>query len=247
MPVSAPRDELWYYISHAKGLACWQADQVQGSVQEGEFILRWPRLGIRMDLSVLHARHHETITFKTGQTKLSLSLTEDGIHLVQDGLEEPDDLEGLRCSWRVSLALLAHAAERHPRCRRHVKWLFEPVPFEKEVIRYYYTEPRGIASWLGATPTRLREGHSYELALDHGKITGKVLVSHFDVALTVDQLCSSVLVLRSLPATSGRRVAAAWVSLFDKSIHRPLLLDLHEDLLAGFKRLRGLAASRGSG
>lgn len=244
VPIHAPRDELWRYLSSASGLSCWQADEVTGSLQEGEFSLRWPSLGARLDLSVADVVRGERITLRAGQNALSLSITEEGVQLLHEGLEETDDLPGLRCSWRLALSLLAHAAKRHPGRTRHVEWLFQLLPMGHELAHYYFTEPAGLSSWLGIPRAAVTEGTAYHLALDHGAVDGTVLVCENgrDVALTVEQLAASVLVLRTLPAPQEGRVIALGLSSFDESTTEPLLTDLHVALA----RLRGVAERRGS-
>lgn len=242
--IDAPTQVLWTYVATAGGLSCWQADDVQGSLESGNFSLRWPQLGARLDLSVSSVELGECIVLRAGQNALSLRITKDHLELEHEGLDVADDLDGLRSSWKLALSLLRHAVEQHPQKERRVTWNFCPVPASHELLHYYFSTTEGLRSWLGELSPRLRVGERYQLKTDNGVLEGTVLLNDEgrDVALSVDQLDQGVLVLRTLPSAEGR-VVALGVSTWEPST---LTDSLTEHLEGCLTRLAGALTDRGT-
>lgn len=221
-PIDAPREVLWDYISTAGGLACWQADTVEGGLAEGHFSLRWPQLGARMDLSVAEYSARERLVLRTGGTALAMTLGDGELLLEHHGLVEEDDWVGLESSWRAALSVLNLAVTRHPRKSRHVRWLFQPIVASAELVHHYFTDPRGLGEWLGATSTALKDGERYRLDINHQLLTGRVLCAQRDVCLQVSEWRDAALTLRTLPAPEDTRVAAVGVSTWNHPISEQL-------------------------
>ncbi len=242
-PLSASPGTVWPYLTSATGLSCWQADEVTGSLEDGAFSLRWPALGARLDVSVADVRREEHIRLKAGQNVLDLRLKADSIELTHQGLDEADDLEGLRSSWKVALCLLDHAVRHHPGQRRKVDWLFRQIPLGPELAHYYFTDQNGLASWLGTSSASLEVGRRYALALDHLALRGEVLLAEpaRDVALAVDNLSASFLAMRTLPAPEDGRVVALGLSSFAPVDTRAVLSDLEH----GLDRLASVLSAQG--
>jgi uncharacterized protein YndB with AHSA1/START domain len=230
MALDAPRDLVWDYITTAVGLACWQADEVTGSLSEGQFSLRWPQLGARMDLSVAQVTPHERIILRAGETALELSLGDRELRLQHHGLHEDDDLVGLESSWRAALSVLSLAVTHHPRVERKVHWLFQPVQASAELVHHYFTNQAGLELWLGSTKKSLIQGTRFELDINYQIITGEVLCADRDVCISVDQWRNAALTLRTLPAPSEQRVAALGVSTWGFSLNQQLLDHLDASL-----------------
>lgn len=241
--IDAPAELLWTYLTTAGGLSCWQADDVQGSLESGNFSLRWPQLGARLDLSVSDIEYRKRIVLRAGQNAVSLSLSNDHVELEHEGLDAADDLDGLRSSWRLALSLLCHAAERHPSQKRHVTWNFCPVPASHELLHYYFSTDEGLRSWLGELGPQLEVGKPYRLKTDGGVFEGMVLLNDEgrDVALSVDQLDQGVIVLRTLPAAEGR-VVAVGISTWTGSDRAAALVQQLEGCLS---RLAAALVDRG--
>ncbi len=229
-PINAPRDLLWDYLSTSRGLACWQADQVEGSLDEGEFSLRWPQLGARMDLSVAEVSRGQRIVLRAGETALELTLEEGELLLQHHGLDEDDDLIGLASSWKAALSVLAWAVTRHPRIERRVHWLFQPIQASAELVHHYFTDRQGLNLWLGSSPSSLSQGKRYELDINYQIITGEVLCAERDVCLSIDEWKNGTLTLRTLPAPEDRRVAAVGLSTWGYSLNPTLIAHLESSL-----------------
>jgi len=211
----APREILWKYVSTALGLSSWQADSVEGGLDEGTFQLRWPELGARMDLDVDEVDEGRRLTLRTGDTRLRMEVGEGRIQLAHEGLQPDDDLPGLESSWHTALSLLSIATSRHQEKKRSVRWLFRPITGSAELAHYYFTDPRGLAPWLGASAVGLTEGAPVAIEFDKKeRITGEVLAAGRDVCLRVDQINNGALVLRTLPGPEDQRIVAAGISVW---------------------------------
>ena len=228
--INAPRELIWDYVSTAGGLACWQADSVSGSLHEGEFSLRWPQLGARMDLSVSEVTRGERIVLRAGETALELTLGDRELLLMHHGLHEEDDWVGLESSWRAALSVLSLAVTRHPRVERKVHWMFQPVLASAELVHHYFTDRNGLGLWLGATNVPLKRGERYELDINYQIISGEVLCAERDVCLSIDQWKDGALTLRTLPAPENQRVAAVGVSTWGFQLSQKLLDHLEASL-----------------
>lgn len=211
--VDAPRDLLWSYVSTAAGLACWQADDVEGDLTSGNFSLRWPGLGARLDLSVAHLERGHRIVLRAGATSLDLRVGEGFIELAHGGIDDDDDISGFESSWQNALSLLQIAATRHPGKERNVKWIFQPVETPAELLHIYFTDHQALRSWLGETRAPLTSAPTYELTLFGGtRLSGDVLHATRDVCLHVSEWNDGALAMRSLPGPDRLRIAALAVS-----------------------------------
>jgi len=240
--LDAPRDLIWDYVSTAGGLACWQADAVSGSLTDGQFSLRWPQLGARMDLSVAEVSRGERLLLRAGETTLELTLGDRELLLEHHGLHEEDDWVGLESSWRAALSVLELAITRHPRVERKVTWLFQPVQASAELIHHYFTDRHGLGLWLGSTKESLRADKPFELDINYQIITGHVLCAERDVCLSIDQWKNGALNLRTLPAPDDGRVAAIGVSTWNYGL-APVLLNHLESSLSRLVRSAHCAQS----
>lgn len=211
--IDASDDLLWSYLSTAEGLACWQADTVEGDIQTGSFSLRWPELGARLDLTVAEIERGRCLVLRAGGTSLSLLVQDGCVELQHRGLDDDDDLIGFESSWLTALALLGLSATRHPRAPRSVNWFFAPVPISADLLHCYFTESTALATWLGNTSSDLSAGNPYRMEVFGGQsISGDVLYSKRDVCLHVSDWNDGALAMRSLPGPDNGRIAALGIS-----------------------------------
>lgn len=248
-PVGAAPDIVWKAFATPRGLTRWQADEAEGEAKEGGLLrLHWLAFGASVDLEVLECIPHRQLRLKRGNTEVVFTLQDNCVRLTQYGLEPGDDIEGLRSSWQVALAQLAHSVERHPGRRRHVDWVMRRTKTQPETLYSFFTEPAFLNLWLGHCDTALLHGKRYELALHSGlTINGKVLSSSpgRDVALSCENLDEAVLVWRSLPhpEESDERVVAISVSQWGNATRNGARLT--EQLDAALGRLTVLLSARG--
>ncbi len=222
-----PPELLWHYLSTASGLACWQADDVRGNLTSGEFSLRWPVLGARLDLSVAEVQEKERLCLRAGRAMIELAIDAGGLSLLHHGLEEGDDFQGITSSWHAALGLLEVATSSHPRLPRTVEWLFERVDGSAELMHHFFTDRDALGSWLGESEQTLSSPASYSLQLfGHERLTGTVLYSGRDVCLKVHQLSDGALSLRTLPGPNGTRLVAFAVSTWNGPVPDSLLSTL---------------------
>lgn len=232
---------LWNYLSTASGLACWQADQVEGSLEDGAFSLRWPQLGARLDLTVTQWEKEARLLLRAGGTSLELLQGPQSVELRHGGLDDEDDLAGLESSWQAALALLEIAATRHPRKTRKVHWLFAPFSGSAELAHHYFTDPAGLAFWLGSTDGPLLGGQDFQLKADDQQLTGTTLYSGRDVALRLRELDDGSVILRTLPGPERCRIVAIGLSSF-VGLPPADLIDLFQ---RGIRRLELLRPAAG--
>lgn len=222
-PVGAAPEVIWKAFATPRGIARWQADEAEGETKEGGLLrLHWLAFGASVDLQVLECVPQRQLRLKRGNTEVVFTLQDKCVSLTQYGLEAGDDVEGLRSSWQVALAQLAHSVERHPGRRRHVDWIVRSTRTEPETLYSFFTDPTFLNLWLGQCEVSLVQGQRYQIALHSGlTIAGKVLssVPGRDVALTCETMDDAVLVWRSLPHPGGtdERVIAMSLSQWGKA------------------------------
>lgn len=249
-PIAAAPDLIWRALSSPQGLSRWQADEADGEVREGGFVrLSWDAFGANVELKVVACVPHQRLRLRHGNSEVEFSLSHHHLRLTQFGLEPGEDVEGLRSSWTVSLAQLAHSVERHPGRRRHVDWAVRMTAAAPETLHLYLTEPQLLRQWLGDAPSGLQLGQPYQWTLHAGtQLTGRVLalVPGRDVALSCDNLGEGVIVFRSIPSPhdAGVRMIAASVSQWGRPTR--LASRLIEQLDAALGRLANVSASVGS-
>lgn len=241
IPVS--KELLWHYLSTGSGLACWQADDVQGNLASGEFSLRWPVLGARIDLRVEKIERHERLCLRAGSTRIELEISDGALVLIHRGIEVEDDLPGLASSWHAAMGLLEVASVSHPRLPRRVEWLFESINGSPELLHHFLTDRDALGCWLGEAERTLCTGEDYALNLFGNEIlSGRVLYSGRDVCLKVRELSDGVLTLRTLPGPSDARLVAVAVSTFTG----PAPERLHLSLKGALGRLKQLCQKKHS-
>jgi uncharacterized protein YndB with AHSA1/START domain len=214
--IEAPRKLLWSACSEPQGLANWQADEVSGSARLGGVLeLTWAALDRKVQLSVVERVIGETITFEQENGRVRLELGERQLTLTHEGFDLAQDVVGLTSAWRVALAQLAHAVERHPGRRRRVHWQLRPMTTSAELVHLALTEPALCRRWLTTGGHIGDVGSHYELSLLGGRsLSGRVLANSVgrDVALSCQEAADATLVMRTFPggASDERLVALAW-------------------------------------
>jgi len=214
--ISAPGDELWQACATARGLESWYADRVTGTVAAGERLqLEWPGLGVSFCLDVEECAAPRRVAFRNGPSVVSLEVEEGHVALTHRGLGATDDFEGFEASWRVALALLGHALESHRGKRRRASWFCRRARTTAELAQVYFSDPGGLAAWLGEATALRGDGQKYSVRSFAGEaMNGRVLVdSARDIALSWQERNNSVLVFRTLPSPLSARervLALCW-------------------------------------
>lgn len=232
-------------------MASWQADRVSGVVQAGEtLVMEWPALGAEVSLEVVRAQPPERLLLRSGDSSVDLRLEPGAVTLTHAGLGPEDDLEGFAASWRVTLALLAHAVERHGARPRQTEWWLRPVRTSPESAYVLFTTGPGLRTWLTTEGEVGPNGSEYRLDLSPDlSLTGKVLanVASRDVALSCDNFSAGALQLRTLPsprAEDERLVALVWSRWDGSERVEPRISNA---LTRGFDRLCAALAQGGQG
>jgi uncharacterized protein YndB with AHSA1/START domain len=248
--IAAAPDLIWKALSSSQGLARWQADDASGEVREGGLVrLSWGAFGATVELRVTECVPHQVVRFRHRQSEVEFSLNHHQVAFTQYGLEPGEDLEGLRSSWTVSLAQLAHSVERHPGRRRSVEWLVRLTATTPETLHLYFTQPELLRSWLGDADAPLVSGETFSWRLHGGThLTGRVLalVPGRDIALSCDNLGDGVIVLRSIPhpLDEAQRLVAISVSQWGRPARTGVRII--EQLEASLRRLASLSSQTGS-
>jgi uncharacterized protein YndB with AHSA1/START domain len=213
--VAAPLERIWKACSSAQGLMSWQADHATGEARQGGTLtLFWEAFGASLDLHVVDLVPYERIVLHHGESTVELSVDEELVILRHHGPEAALDATGLRSSWRVALAQLAHCVERHPGQNRRVRWFSKRVRCSPETAYLCFTAASMLQRWLGQTAGVGALGSETSLFLSNGQcLSGGVLanVEGRDVALSCESFDDSVLGLRTFPSEDGGRlVALVW-------------------------------------
>jgi|GEM_PF-1659822 len=246
--IDAPRQLLWHSISTAEGLSTWHADQVTGSLEKRHFRVAWPSLNAQMELVVESVDVEQNkLVFRAGQSLVGLSLVENSVRLIHEGLDETDDLGGFRSSWSLALSLLDHAVTRHPTKPRQVHWFFERAQTTPELVHFYFSNALGLRAWLGHSAADIASvGSKVRLELPNGtRLTGRVLCHEEgrDLAVSWDELDGAALVLRTLPASGGERSLSISLSSYGKDVDPAQLKQLGKCLNRLGETLRGRGSS----
>ncbi|MEB2310757.1 MAG: SRPBCC domain-containing protein [Sorangiineae bacterium] len=243
--VTATAGEVWEACATPEGLARWQADEVKGSVTPGGTLeLAWPGLGAALTLEIAELDRHRRITFEGGGARVTLALAPGKLLLEHTEPDSEEERAGVTSSWRVSLALLAHALERHPGRERRVTWFAQPARVSSETLHVYFTAASALGGWLARRGSVGSEGSRYQLELAGGApMSGRVLanVPGRDVALEWEEDGGSTLVLRSLPSPlvpRERLIVLGW-SRFAVEPAEPALAREVASALARLARLVG--------
>jgi uncharacterized protein YndB with AHSA1/START domain len=222
--ISASREALWRAIATAEGWALWQADDVEGSVVSGGSVtLLWPGLGAKLPVNVLEVREGQHVVMGARQWVVRLALTEEGVAVTHEGATNDDEAFGTRSAWRCSLALLAHALERHPERTRHVAWAVEPTRVATEVVHAYFAESAPLSLWWGrgASLGDAGEPCAFEL-LDGDRASGRVLANTpgRDVVFSWSERDEAVVTFRTFPLGREDRLVALGLSRFGAPVER---------------------------
>jgi uncharacterized protein YndB with AHSA1/START domain len=246
----ASREELWEACSTRSGLEGWYADRVTGTLAPGAKVrLEWPELGASVDLHVEELRHNDQVVLVNGKSRVRLSVADGSVDLTHTGLDDDDDVEGFRSSWRVALAILQQSLEEHPRAPRRVRWAARPIRTSAELAHLCFTAPAALDRWLGGGSMMGAEGEAYRLTLPSGEpMSGRVLcrTPGRDVALSWSEQNESVLVLRTLPSPRARQervIAVCWSKwgATEAGEHA-----IHNELRRCVERLGALLATTGT-
>jgi uncharacterized protein YndB with AHSA1/START domain len=247
--IRASRAELWQACSTPAGLEGWYADRVTGTfVRGGSVRLEWPDLSAGIELEVAESVPNERLVLTNGESRVVLEVAEGQVSLAHEGLTMEDDVEGFRSSWRVALAVLTHALEKHRGTARRTRWCARPARTSASLAHLCFTEPEALATWLGDEIVMGAEGEAYSLRLGSGdQVSGRVLVRSGgrDVALTWDEQNDAVLVLRTLPSPKSdeqRIVAVCWSKWGPTG---PGERALENELRRALERLAGVLAMSG--
>jgi uncharacterized protein YndB with AHSA1/START domain len=215
-PINAPREIVWQALSRPGGLTAWQADEVEGTVQEGaRLILRYPALGAEAEVQVTELHDGERIALSWGAHRVSFCIEAGGVSLQCSGISDPDELRGTGSAWTLSLATLAHYCEHHHGASRSVCWLTGKTKASPDVLHAYLTEPWAHESWLGSGSGIGALGSDVRIQLSEElSLSGKVL-AHTpgrDVLISWTEDDDSVVAFRSLPSpvSDERIVAMLW-------------------------------------
>jgi hypothetical protein len=159
---------------------------------------------------------HERIVMKSGGTRVEIRLTDTGVRLLHSGLESEEDLEGLRSSWTIALAQLAHCVERHPGRERRVAWMIQEMDISAEEAHAFFTDATCLGLWLTEAGQIGEAGDTYRWVLKGGQVLGGTVLARVpgrDLALSVESHGQGLLTLRTLPApeaTDTRLVSLVW-------------------------------------
>lgn len=209
-------DVLWHACGTAEGLALWQADEVSGSVEAGETLnLSWPALSAQVPMRVVRVDAPREIVFASGPLTLQVEVAPGSVTLRQDGLSPGDQLEGMRSSWTLALALLAHGLREHPDRTRRASWFVRHTQASPEHVHTFVTDHAALGAWLtspGSHGQGIGEvGAEVQLATLAGELSGRVLANSpgRDVGVSWRET-RSALTVRTLPSPvqPGRRILA---------------------------------------
>lgn len=201
-PVDAPRDIAWSALSDARGLAGWQADEVEGIVAPGQRLrMSWPALAAEVEVEVLELDAPNRVRFAWRDTDVTFEVADGGVTLASSNIEDLDEYEGSGSAWAVSLATLAHFCEAHAGARREVAWLVAPVRASAEMVHMFFTDESALGTWLGqGEPIGPAGGEVHRRLAPGVELSGRVLSNTpgRDVLVSWEQDGDSVLALRTL-------------------------------------------------
>jgi uncharacterized protein YndB with AHSA1/START domain len=248
-PIEATAEALWKACILPHGIANWQADEAEGDARLGGTLrLHWSAFSSTVELTIVEWVPNQRVAFRQGETVVEFQFDNAGVTLIQRGLDANDDIEGLRSSWRLALAHLAHSVERHPGRERRVEWLVRQVRATPELVYLALTDPN-LSQWLRSHGGITAEGMKYSLTFPNGPtISGRVLtnVSGRDICLACEEAGDALLAFRTFPAPGapGERIIAAVWSEWGPP--RELADDIVEAIDASLEQLVAVLARVGS-
>ena len=93
--VRAPLERVWRACTEIQGLAAWQADEITGVVARGsELRLRWPSLGVAIELQVNELEPMHRIVFQSDDSELELKIAADKVSIEHRADFDEDEREG---------------------------------------------------------------------------------------------------------------------------------------------------------
>ena len=217
--IDAPPDLIWRACTTPQGLANWQADSVEGRTGPGEKLrLRWAAFGAEVELEIVDWTPQRSLAFKRGSSLVEFRLEDRELVVTETDDEGLSDLEGLRSSWVVALAQLAHCVERHPGRQRTVQWLVSDMATTAELVYLAVAQPELRARWLSRSPGEPLGGTGTSYRLDLAAdvaLSGRVLAKIVgrDLALSCTEYGDSTLIIRTFPSPTrvgDRIVALCW-------------------------------------
>jgi uncharacterized protein YndB with AHSA1/START domain len=221
--VEAPLDLVWNACADARGLARWQADEVEGDVApDSTLVMRWPDLRAELRVRVVELAEGRAVAFQAGDSLVRLELEPGSLSLTHSGLGSEDEARGSTSSWRAALAILAHGLARHPERDRRVHRRLQRARTRAETAHVFFTDRAALGAWLTRDGRVGATGETVALRLaDGATLTGRVLSNEpgRDVALSWSEDDDSVLTLRTLPGVEGgeRLIALGWSRWTERS------------------------------
>lgn len=247
--INAPTKLIWRTCVEPQGLSNWQSDEAEGQARAGGTLqLHWSAFDSTVELTIVDWEPERRVVFAQGETRVEFCFDDHLVTLIQHGITANDDIDGLRSSWRIALAQLAHCVERHPDRQRRVEWLVRKAATTPELVYLALTDPR-LNRWLCRRGGIVGEGERYEMLLTGGQeLHGRVLanVPGRDIALSCENVGEAVLVFRTLPSPGDptqRLLAAVWS---EWGPPRELADDVIESVDASLEQLVNLLSRVGS-
>lgn len=216
-PLAVSRDRVWTALTDPDHLANWQADLAEGGLARRRLILGWPTLGVQTHLSVVEAETAQRLVLQSGRSTVRFQIHDSALTLNHAGLDDIDEVEGVRASWQVSLAVLHHYVEHHFGVERATHWALETAATSAAEAQVFFSDPAALNSWLTRDGTGIGDTRAdYRMTLRWNEpASGRVLArtEGRDLAVTWSERHDSVLVFRTLPAPlqpDHRIIALLW-------------------------------------
>lgn len=248
--VAASRRDLWTACTTARGMATWQADEVDGDASAARRItFSWPALKLKLELDVQEIIPEQRLVLGVGPSQLTIELEDGAVSLAHTGLRSEDEAEGMRSAWQTSLGLLAHGLARHPGKQRRVQWITCPTRTSAALAHTYFTEPQALSQWLTRRGAIGEPLSAIQLQLMTGEsVTGVVHANTLDrdVAFSWLEQQDSYIVFRTFPsprAPDERLLAISCSRWHEEPLPEPVTQFLTAALgrLAQVLQRRGLA------
>ena len=203
-PLAVSRDRVWAALTEPKHLANWQADSADGGLTRHQLTLGWPALGVQTHLNVVEAKRSERLVLQSGRSTVRFEVHDSKLSLRHSGLDDVDEIQGVRASWQVSLAVLRHYLDHHFGVERATHWALETATTSAAEAQVFFSMPAALNSWLTRDTTGIGKARAnYRMTLRWNEAaSGRVLVrtEGRDLAVSWAEREDSVLVFRTLPA-----------------------------------------------
>jgi uncharacterized protein YndB with AHSA1/START domain len=156
--VASPAD-VWRAWTTPEGLASWFVDRATGQAEAGEVLTwHWDRFGFEVRQIVREARPGERLVLQSdapeGARLTEVTIRTDAgetvVRVVESGFRGSDDAAaGVASGWRMALALMGHALERHPGASRGQVLCLRRLPAGVTPHHPLYATEGGLREWLG--------------------------------------------------------------------------------------------------